>query len=105
MAMSLLCSCVSVIGGLHSRLPLSLFRLATYDSTPNKLQQNVCQVDNLCKIVVDNILKIGMSLVVKMRHLISKKLIRDLRRRSSIHRPSPRGRVATAAETGTASRL
>ena len=27
MAMSLLCSCVSVIGGLDSRLPLALFRL------------------------------------------------------------------------------
>ena len=27
MAMPLLCSCVSVIGGLDSRLPLSLFRL------------------------------------------------------------------------------
>ena len=44
-----------------------------------------------------------MTLVVKMRHLISKKLITDLRRRSSILRPSPRDRVATAAETGTAS--
>ena len=32
-----------------------------YDSTPNKLQQNVCQVDNLCKIVVDNILKIDQN--------------------------------------------
>ena len=37
--------------------------------------------------------------MVKMRHLISKKLITDLRRRSSILRPSPRDRVATAAET------
>ena len=35
--------------------------LAIYDSTPNKLQQNVCQVDNLCKIVVDNILKIDQN--------------------------------------------
>ena len=26
---------------------------------PKKLQQNVCHVDNLCKIVVHNILKIG----------------------------------------------
>ena len=32
-----------------------------YDSIPNKLQQNVCQVDNLCKIVVDNILKIDQN--------------------------------------------
>ena len=37
--------------------------------------------------------KIGMSLVVKMRHLISKKLIRDLRRRSSILRPSPQNYI------------
>ena len=34
---------------------------AIYDSTPNKVQQNVCQVDNLCKIVVDNILKIDQN--------------------------------------------
>ena len=32
-----------------------------YDSTPKKLQQNFCQVDNLCKIVVDNILKIDKN--------------------------------------------
>ena len=46
-----------------------------------------------------------MTLVVKMRHLISKNVITDLRRRSSIHPHLARDRVATAAETVTASRI
>ena len=52
----------SLMSGVFPSCYNSLVHLSKkYFTTPNKLQQNVCQVYNLCKIVVDNILKIDQN--------------------------------------------
>ena len=52
------CICVCVTVPFCVSLPLP-FSLGYIRFDQKKLQHNVCHVDNLCKIVVHNILKIG----------------------------------------------